>query len=140
MKSIFNLFFQLWILPLLGKFIMTPTITYIDATGPVIRVGFNVALSGNYVAGGDTVNLSAAGQDPAFVGQVAAIESLGAPIDFDCWDVSGDITYIIAPKMGTTGANNKVKIASALGSEVSGAYSGLSVTPQLIGEAVFNKL
>jgi hypothetical protein len=140
MKSLFRLFFQLWILPSFGKFTMTPTLVYVDATGPVIRVGFNVAVSGNYVAGGDTINLSTAAQDPAFVGLVAAIESLGAPIDFDCWDAGGDITYIVAPSIGTTAANNKVKIGSSLGSEISGAYSSLSVTLKLIGEAVFNKL
>jgi hypothetical protein len=140
MKTLMRLLFELWIVPAFGKFTMTPTITYVDATGPVIRVGFNVALAGNYVAGGDTVNLATAAQDPAFVGMVPAVESLGAPIDFDCWDAGGDITYIVAPKIGTTASNNKVKIGSALGSEISGAYSGLSVTLQLMGEAVFNKL
>jgi hypothetical protein len=140
MKTFLRMLFEMWIAPAFGKSLLAVTITYIDATGPVIRVGFNLAASGNYVAGGDTINLLTAAQDPAFVGQVASVESLGGPIDFDVWDTGGDITYIIAPKMGTTAANNKVKIASSLGSEISGAYSSLSVTLQLIGEAVFNKL
>lgn len=120
---------------------LTPTITYIDATGPVIRVGFNVAAAGNYVAGGDTLNLSTAAADPAFVGMVPAIESLGAPLDFDVWDQSGNIADSVFPVVGLTAATCKVKFASSFGGELAAsAYPAAITGGKLVGEAVFNKL
>jgi hypothetical protein len=139
MKSILRLFFQLWILPAFGKSLLTVTITYIDSSN-VLRVGFNIAATGSYVTGGDTVNFSTASQDPLFQGMVAAIESLSAPIDLDIWDAGGDVTYILAAVIGATAATCKLKIASSLGSEISGAYPVGITGGKIIGEAVFNKL
>jgi len=120
---------------------LTPTITFIDATGPQIRAGFKLAASGNYSTGGDTVNLAGAAAAPSFIGMVPQIEALGAPIAFNVWDQSGQITYIIAPVAGTTQSNNKVKFATALTSELSAdAYPAGLTGAQLVGEAVFNKL
>jgi hypothetical protein len=141
MKSFLRLLFQLWIAPAFGKFLLTPTITYIDSTGPVTRVGFNIVASGSYVAGGDTLNLSTAGADPAFVGMVPAIEALGGPIDFDVWDAGGNIANGVFPVKGTTAATCKVKFTSAFNSELSaGAYPAALTGATLMGEAVFNKL
>jgi hypothetical protein len=141
MKSLFRLFFQLWLLPAFGKFLLTPTITYVDATGPVIRIGFNLVASGAYSTGGDTINLQTAAQDPAFVGQVASIESLGGPIDFDVWDAGGNIANGVFPVKGSTSANSKAKFTSAFNTELSaGAYPGSITGATLMGEAVFNKL
>lgn len=120
---------------------LTPTITYVDATGPVIRVGFNLAASGTYPTGGDTVNLSTAAVDPAYVGMVPSIEALGAPIDMDIWDAGGGFTTGVAASIGTTNANNKMLAFSAFGTQIGNgtAYSGLSIG-KLIGEAVYAKL
>jgi hypothetical protein len=121
---------------------LTATITYVkgDGGGP-IRVGFNAVLSGNYPTGGDTVNLATALPDPNFVGLCPAVESLGPPIDFDCWDVSGQITYVVAPTIGATpAAAGKVRLATALTTELAnGAYPGSATSMKLQGEAVFNK-
>jgi hypothetical protein len=141
MKSILRLLFATWILPVFGKSLLTPTITYVDSTGPVTRVGFNIAASGSYVSGGDTVNLSTAGADPNFIGMVPAIESLSAPIDFDVWDMGGQITYVVAPVVGATAATCKVKFATALTTELSAASYPAGLTgAKLVGEAVFNKI
>jgi hypothetical protein len=143
MKRILRFLFSMWILPAAGKFALAVTITYVDATGPVIRVGFNLAPSGSYVTGGDTVNLSTATQDPSYVGMVPAIESLGAPIDFDIWDTSGDILYATYPVMGATAATCKLKRSASgtFGTELAAAaYPAGIVTDKLMGEAVFNKL
>lgn len=121
---------------------LTPTITYVSKSGSTLRVGFNVALSGNYATGGETINLATAAQDAAYQGMLPAIESLGAPIDFDLWDSGGGIKTIIAPVIGTSpAAAGKMKLASALNTEIGNgvAYSGLGIV-SVSGEAVFNNL
>lgn len=141
MKTIFRALFTLWILPVFGKSLLNLTMTYVDATGPVIRVGGKGTATVNYVAGGDTANLGGATQDPVFIGQVPAIESLSGPIDFDFWSVGGDITYAVFPVIGTTAGNCKVKFASALGSELAaGAYPSQITGDSFNWEAVFNKV
>jgi hypothetical protein len=143
MKSLLKLFWECWVAPAFGKFLLTPTITYVDATGPVIRVGFNILSSGNYATGGDTLNLSTAGQDPLYQGMVAQIESLGPPIDLDVWDASGDILYAVYPILGATAATCKVKRSGSgtFGTELAaGAYPAGILADKLMGEAVFNKL
>jgi hypothetical protein len=143
MKSLLRFLFECWVAPAFGKFLLAVTITYVDATGPVIRVGFNILPSGNYVTGGDTLNLSTAGQDPLYVGGVAAIEALGAPIDLDVWDASGDILFGVYPVIGATAATCKVKrtASGTFGTELSaGAYPAGILADKLMGEAVFNKL
>lgn len=119
------------------------SISYIDADGPVIRVGFNLTTSGTYTNqanGGDKIPFTTASQGVNFVGMVPAIEALGAPLSLDVWDAGGDITTIVAPVLGTTINGCSVMLGTALGSEVSngGAYPASIKT--LIGEAVFNKL
>lgn len=117
------------------------TITYVKSDGQLIRVGFNIAASGNYPSGGDTLNLSTAGQDPAFIGTVPAIESLGGPINLDVWDAGGNITNGVFPVLGSSGANSKVKFTSAFNTELAaGAYPGSITGGKLMGEAVFNKV
>jgi hypothetical protein len=123
---------------------MAVSITYVDATGPVIRVGFNLTPSGTYTTGGDTVNLASATQDPAFQGMLPQIEALGAPIDLDIWDGGGNLANPVFPVLGSTQANNKVKVATAFNTELGNAvsYSGnlISGGSKLMGEAVFQKL
>lgn len=115
-------------------------ITYVTPTAGPIRVGFNLVKSGTYVTavGGDTVDFTSATQDPSFVGAAASIESLGAPISFDVWDVSGNLATFVTPTLGTTLKNSKVQLQTAVNTELgSGAYPS---PMKLIGEAVFTKL
>jgi hypothetical protein len=117
------------------------TITYVAPIGNgQIRVGFNIAPSGNYVPGGDTVNLATASQDPLFVGSAASVEALGAPLNMDIWDCGGGIKSLVSAILGTNPSNGKMKVATALNTEAGTvAYSGLGFVT-LVGEAVFNKL
>jgi len=122
---------------------LTVTITYVDDTGPIIRVGFNAVATGSYPTGGDVVNLATALPDPNFIGMVPAVESLGPAIDFDIWDVSGQITYLLQPVIGTTNpaAAGKLFIQSSLGTQLAaGAYAAAALAMKIQGEAVFNKV
>lgn len=115
-------------------------ISYVKSDGQMIRVGFNITPSGNYVPGGDPVNLAAASQDPAFVGLVAAVEALGAPVSLDIWDAGGGIQSGLFPVLGTNPTNSKMKVTTAFNTEAGAvAYSGLGIV-KAVGEAVFNKL
>jgi|SRR5579859_194229 len=115
-------------------------ISYVKSDGQLIRVGFNLTPSGNYVPGGDTVNLATASQDPSFIGSVAAVESLGAPISLDIWDAGGGIQSGLFPVLGTNLTNSKMKVITAFNTEAGAvAYSGLGIV-KAIGEAVFNKV
>lgn len=116
------------------------TITKLVADGQQCRVSFNLTPVGNYVTavGGDTVDFTKATQDTAFVGMVPGfIPSDQGPVSFDVWDVSGNLATLITPTMGTTQANSKVQIQTAVNTEKgSGAYPS---PMKLQGEAVFNK-
>lgn len=115
-------------------------LTYVKPEAGAIRIGFNLVQSGTYVTGvgGDTVDFTTATQDPSFVGTVAAIEALGAPISLDIWDVSGNIADTYFVTLGAAQNNSKLKICSSFNGELgSGAYP---TTIKLIGEAVFNRL
>jgi hypothetical protein len=123
---------------------LNPTITYIVKIGTQIRVGFKLTPSGSYPSGGDTLNFATAAVDPNFVGNVPSVEALGAPISMDVWSAGGNITIIYVAVLGTTNANCKVKLATALGSEATAeAYSSISstiATDTIVGEATFNAL
>lgn len=115
-------------------------ITYVSSNPGPIRVGFKLVKSATYVtgAGGDTIDFTKATQDASFVGMVAAIEALGAPINLDIWDVSGNLATFITVTMGTLQTNSKVQIQTAVNTELgSGAYPS---PMNLVGEAVFNRL
>lgn len=115
-------------------------LAYISPAPGPLRIGFNLVKSSTYVTGvgGDTVDFTKAIQDPLFVGLVAAIEALGAPIDLDIWDVSGNLATCCVVTLGTTLANSKVQLCTAINTELgSGAYPN---PMKLIGEAVFNRL
>jgi hypothetical protein len=120
------------------------SITYVSKVGSQLRIGFKVAASGNYVAGGDTLNFATATQDPLFVGLCADVEALGAPISFDAWSNSGNIAVNYFPVLGTTQANCKLKVITAFNTEASaGAYSSVAasvLTDTISGEATFNCL
>lgn len=120
---------------------LNPTITYLKSDGPMIRVGFKLAPSGSYVTGGDALNLAIAPADPLFVGSVPAIESLGAPINLDVWDQSGNIANGVFPVTGANQTALKVKFTSAFNTELAASgYPGSITGGNLVGEAVFNKL
>lgn len=121
---------------------LTPTITYVARLGTQVRVGFKLAPSGTYVTGGDTVNFAAAQGDPAFVGTVPDIVALGPPLLFDVWSNGGNITTFYVPLLGTTQANAKLKVASALTTEITGAaaYPASVLADTIVGEATFNAL
>jgi hypothetical protein len=117
------------------------TVTYLIKIGSQIRLGFKLAPSGTYPTGGDTVNFATAAQDPQFVGNVAAVEALGAPISLDIWSNGGNITTVYVPVVGTTNANCKMKGYSALTTEFSAAaYPASALADTIVGEATFNAL
>lgn len=123
------------------------TITYAIKIGTQVRVGFKLAFSGSYPSGGDTINFATATQDPSFVGNVAAVEALGAPISIDMWSQSGNIAMVYYPIVGTSPATgNKVKlvVTSSMGTEATaGTYASISstiATDNVVGEATFNAL
>jgi hypothetical protein len=115
-------------------------ITYVSPAAGPIRIGFKLVKSGNYVTavGGDTVDFTKATADPSFVGTVPAIEALGAPLNLDVWDVSGNLATVVVVTIGTTQANSKVQLETGVNTELgSGAYPS---PMNLQGEAVFNRL
>lgn len=120
------------------------TITYVAKLGSQLRVGFKVALSGSYPPGGETINFATAAQDANFQGMAAAVEALGAPLSLDMWSNGGNITTFYSPVLGTTPANSKMKVATALATEVSaGTYAANAPTAAadtICGEATFNNL
>lgn len=120
------------------------TITYVAKLGSQLRVGFKVALSGSYPTGGEIINLATAAQDANFQGMAAAVEALGAPLSIDMWTQAGNITTFYAPVLGTSPANSKMKVATALTTEVSaGTYAANAPTAAadtIVGEATFNNL
>lgn len=119
------------------------SITKVVAFGQDCTVFFNLPLSGSYVTGGDTVDFTKAVQDAAFQGMVAQIPASLAPVSLQIWDASGNVLNQIAPVLGTTQSNCKVKFgaASTFGTEFAqGAYSAGLLASKLEGCAVFHKL
>ncbi len=123
---------------------LTVTITYALKVGSQYRIGFKAAASGSYPSGGDTLNFATATVDPNFVGAVPQVEALGAPLSFDLWSQGGNTTIGYVPQIGTLQTNCKVRMMSALGTEVTpGTYAGISSTitaDTIVGEATFNSL
>ena len=118
-------------------------IVKIVADGQDCTVFFNLPLTGSYVTGGDTVDFTKAVQDATFQGFSIQIPASAAPVQFDVWDASGNILNQIAPVIGTSQSNCKIKIgaASTYGTEFSaGAYSAGLLASKLEGFAVFHKL
>lgn len=118
------------------------SITKVVADGQNCTVFFNLPLSGNYVAGGDIVDFTKAVQDAAFQGMDAGIPASLAPVSLDIWDASGNVVNQIAPVLGASQNNCKVKIgaASTYGTEfAAGAYSAGLLASKLEGQAVFHK-
>jgi hypothetical protein len=118
------------------------SITKVIADDQDCTVYFNLILSGNYLAGGDTVNFETPVQDPAFEGNVAEIPASQPPVSLDFWDVSGQLTNQIAAVLGATQATSKIKFgaASTFGTELAaGAYSATILGFKIEGQAVFHK-
>jgi hypothetical protein len=125
------------------------SIQTVDALGAEIYVSFNVNLSGSYVAGGDILNFTSGGtnpaiQDPAYIGLIAAIES-SQLLQLDVWSQGGNlINQIVANKVSSnpaTGGKIKIGAASGFGTEFSaGAYSAGLLADSLTGFAIFTKM
>ena len=99
-------------------------------------------LSGNYVAGGDTINFATAVQDPNFTGLTPVIPSSQPPQDLDCWSIGGNLLNQYCAVVGTSQTNNKLKVsaASTFGSEFSaGAYSAAILADTIAFQANFKK-
>src|ERR1700674_5010353 len=108
---------------------LATTITYAFKAGSQYRIGFKLQASGSYPAGGDVVNFTTATVDPLFVGMIAQVIALGAPISFDIWSQGGNLAVQYVAVIGTTQANCKVKMATTFGTEVTpGTYAGISAT------------
>ena len=89
------------------------SITGIKADGQECIVFFNVAATGTYPVGGDTLNFATATQDPAFQGPTFGIPSSIAPFNLVVWDCSGNIANGVFPVLGTTISNSKVMFTTA---------------------------
>src|ERR1700723_154825 len=106
---------------------MAVTITYVAKVGSQLRIGYKLTPSGSYPSGGDTVNFATASQDPLFVGSAASVEALGAPISMDVWSQGGNTTIGYVASIGTTIANSKVLLYTALGTPATpGTYASIS--------------
>jgi len=130
----------------------------VDALGAEIYVSFNVALSGNYVVGGDPLNFTSGGvlpatQDPAYIGLLAAVES-SQLLQLDVWDQSGNaingantinVAAVKASTSPATGAKIKVAALAAQGTakdaeHTASAYEAAYTGAQITGFAIFSKL
>jgi len=137
------------------------SIQALDAAGQNTYVVFGIALSGNYVTGGDPLNFTANNplpvtQDPLFIGLVAAVES-SQLVQLDVWDQSGNAinganTINVVPiKPAGVGVNpnggGKIKVAAlaAQGTakdveHAASAYEAAYTGANLTGFAMFTKL
>jgi hypothetical protein len=113
-------------------------IVRVSVVGNQVRVGFNVVPSGNYVAGGDTLDFTKAVAASTFFGNVPTILSDQGPLNFDVWDVGGNLANGVFPVIGAAQNNCKVKFSSAFNTELAaGAYPASITGSTLQGEATF---
>ena len=128
---------------------MAVSITYVAKVGSQIRVGFKLTPSGSYIQNGavgvgEICNFATATQDAQFVGMVAALEAVGAPVSLDAWSNSGNSVLQYMMVKGSTPANCKVKILTAYNTELAaGTYAAnaaTALTDDIEGEATFNSL
>ncbi len=116
------------------------TITKITADGQDCSVYGNATITGSYTTSGDTANISTATQDANFQGPAVQIPSSLPPLQFDFWDVGGNIANGVFPVLGTTQANCKVIFTSAFNTQLSaGAYPGAITGSKYNWRAVFHK-
>ena len=115
-------------------------VTGVDVTLSKTRVTVTLTPSGNYVAGGDTIDFS------TVQGAADGPEMFLASSPFINGDIStsssAGVGWIASAIPGTTLQNGKVKfIVSSTGAEVAaGAYpAGLLADPNISGEFVFEK-
>lgn len=96
----------------------------------------NIALSGNYVAGGDTLDFTSAKLDPAFVGvNPPILDSSVGPLQLDCWIQGGANTdaildYQLVPILGSALNNCKLMLGAedSFGTEYTAGAYGSDVT------------
>jgi hypothetical protein len=125
------------------------SIQTVDALGAEIYVSFNVALSGNYPAGGDVLNFTSGGvlpatQDPAYIGLVAAVES-SQLLQMDVWSQGGNLARdYTASKVSVNPATGaKIKMNSVRGASTeltAGAYPADVTADTVTGFAIFTKM
>lgn len=120
------------------------TITKVAKIGAEYRVGFKAVFSGSYPTGGEIINFATATADPSFVGLIPQVIALGVPLSWDIWSDGGNFTIAYFPQLGTLQTNQKVRMASSLGTEVTpGTYASISSTiaaDTVVGEASFAAL
>jgi hypothetical protein len=121
-------------------------ISSIDAAGQTIYVTFNLSLvqAGGYTTnvGGDAINFATAGQDPSFIGMLAAVES-SQLVNIDMWSMGGNVARSYFPnKVGVSPATGaKLKIGGAFGAELgTGAYPSDVIADTVTGMAVFTHM
>lgn len=113
-----------------------------EQQGGVLVTG-KIKLSGSYTTavGGDTVNFATATQDPLFLGMASYIPSSQPPMNLDIWSQGGQFVDGYVASIGTTPANCKVIIITALNSELgSGAYSAGLLADNIAFMAVFPRV
>jgi len=115
-------------------------IALIGGQGALLVTGVLIP-SGNYPAGGDTVDFTAAVADPALVGGAGPFIDSALPVEnYDAWSQGGNIANTYFPIVGSTQKNCKLKIASSFGGElVAGAYPAAVLADNIGFSAVFSK-
>ena len=116
------------------------TVLGVDVTLTKTRVQVRLTLSGNYVAGGDTIDFS------TVIGAADGPNMFLANGPFINGDIStssgAGVGWIASAIPGTTLQNGKIKfIVSSTGAEVAAAgyAAGLLADPNISGEFIFEK-
>ena len=118
------------------------SIQNINAFDNIITVSGLLLVTGNYVAGGDTIDFTKAVADPGFTGLTPVIPSSGPPQDLDVWSVGGNLVNQYCAVIGSGQNNSKMKVsaASTFGTEfTAGAYSAAILADTIAFQANFKK-
>jgi len=99
--------------------------------------------SGNYPAGGDTVDFTNTTASTFFTGVSAAIPSAQPPVQFGAWSQNGNLLNQFVPIIGSAMNNSKLKIsaASSFGTDFgANPYSAALLADVITFSATFKKL
>jgi hypothetical protein len=114
----------------------------VEAFGNIVRVSGELVATGNYVAGGDIADFTAAAETAAFQGLQPNIPSSYAPGNMKVFSENGNIGYQYVWIKGTTQANGKLKIngITTWGTELlAGAYPAAILADTIAFECHFRK-
>lgn len=122
---------------------LSVVINRVEAAGSYVEVEGVLTASGNYVAGGDTIDFTSLTFGPNFSGLSGIIPSSQPPVELEAWSQNGNLVNQYVPIIGAALNNSKLKIsaASTFGTEfTAGAYSA-AILADIIGfRATFRKL